>query len=71
MPITAQTLGVMLAAAVIGRWRAAASLVLLLELVVIGLPLLGGRGGLGAFAGPSAGYLVGFLVAAWVIVLAQ
>ena len=68
VPITAQTLGVMLAGAVIGRWRGAASLVLLLALVAIGLPLLaGGRGGLSAFAGPSVGYLVGFPFGAWVI----
>jgi biotin transport system substrate-specific component len=68
VPITAQTLGVMLAGAIIGRWRGAASLVLLLALVAIGLPLLaGGRGGLSAFAGPSVGYLVGFPFGAWVI----
>lgn len=68
VPITAQTLGVMLAGAVIGRWRGAASLVLLLVLVAVGLPLLaGGRGGLSAFAGPSVGYLVGFPFGAWVI----
>jgi biotin transport system substrate-specific component len=58
----------MLAGAVLGRWRGAASLALLLVLVAVGLPLLpGGRGGLAVFAGPSVGYLVGFPVAAWVI----
>ncbi|HEY6933949.1 MAG TPA: biotin transporter BioY [Marmoricola sp.] len=68
VPITAQSLGVMLAGAVLGRWRGAASLALLLVLVAVGLPLLpGGRGGLAVFAGPSVGYLVGFPVAAWVI----
>jgi biotin transport system substrate-specific component len=37
-------------------------------LVAVGLPLLsGGRGGLGVFAGPSVGFLVGFPVAAFVI----
>lgn len=68
VPITAQSLGVMLAGAVLGGRRGAASLLLLLALVAIGLPLLaGGRGGLGVFAGPSVGYLVGYPVAAWVI----
>jgi biotin transport system substrate-specific component len=68
VPITAQSLGVMLAGAIIGRWRGAASLVLLLVLVAVGLPLLaGGRGGLSVFAGPSVGYLVGFPFGAWVI----
>jgi biotin transport system substrate-specific component len=68
VPITAQTLGVMLAGAVIGARRGALSLVLLLVLVAVGLPLLAGpRGGLGVFALPSAGFLVGFPVAAYVI----
>jgi biotin transport system substrate-specific component len=68
VPITAQSLGVMLAGAVIGRWRGACALVLLLALVALGLPLLaGGRGGLGVFAGPSVGYLLGYPVAAWVV----
>lgn len=68
VPITAQSLGVMLAGAIIGRWRAACALVLLLALVALGLPLLaGGRGGLGVFAGPSIGYLIGWPIAAWVV----
>ena len=39
-----------------------------LALVAAGLPLLsGGRGGLAVFQGPSAGYLLGFLLGAGVI----
>lgn len=68
VPITLQTLGVMLAGAVLGRWRGAAAVLVFLALVAIGLPLLaGGRGGLGVFFGPSVGFLVGFPVAAFVI----
>ncbi|HEY0905446.1 MAG TPA: biotin transporter BioY [Marmoricola sp.] len=68
VPITAQTLGVMLVGAVLGARRGAASMALFLALVALGLPLLaGGRGGLGVFAGPSVGYLVGFVVCAWVV----
>jgi biotin transport system substrate-specific component len=68
VPITAQTLGVMLAGAVLGARRGFLSVVLLLVLVAVGLPLLaGGRGGLGVFAGPSVGFLLGFPVAALVI----
>lgn len=68
VPITAQTLGVMLAGAVLGPWRGALSMVVLLALVALGLPLLsGGRGGLGAFVGPSAGYLFGWIAGAAVI----
>ena len=68
VPITAQSLGVMLAGAVIGARRGAGSLLLFLLLVAVGLPLLaGGRGGLGVFAGPSVGFLLGYPVAAFVI----
>ncbi|MEE1620867.1 biotin transporter BioY [Zafaria sp. J156] len=68
VPITAQTLGVMLAGAVLGPWRGALSMVVFLALVAVGLPLLaGGRGGLGVFVGPSAGYLAGWIAGAFVI----
>ena len=68
VPITAQSLGVMLAGAVLGGRRGFLSVALLLVLVAVGLPLLaGGRGGLGAFATPSVGFLVGFPFAALVI----
>jgi biotin transport system substrate-specific component len=67
VPITAQSLGVMLAGAILGARRGALALVLLLALVALGLPLLaGGRGGLAQFAGPSVGYLVGWPIAAFV-----
>jgi biotin transport system substrate-specific component len=67
VPITAQTLGVVLAGCVIGPARAAASMLVFLALVAAGLPLLaGGRGGLGVFAGPTAGYLFGWILGALV-----
>jgi len=68
VPITAQSLGVILAGAVLGARRGFLSLALLLVLVAVGLPLLaGGRGGLGVFASPSAGFLLGWPVAAFVV----
>jgi biotin transport system substrate-specific component len=68
VPITAQSLGVILAGAVIGARRGFLSLALLLVLVAVGLPLLAGpRGGLGVFAGPSVGFLLGYPVAAYVV----
>jgi biotin transport system substrate-specific component len=68
VPITAQTLGVMLAGAVLGSWRGAAAVLVFEALVLLGLPLLsGGRGGVGVFVGPSAGYLVGWIFGAFVI----
>lgn len=67
VPITAQTLGVMLAGAVLGARRGAAAAGLFILLVALGLPLLaGGRGGLGVFASPTAGFVLGFPVAAFV-----
>lgn len=68
VPITAQSLGIMLAGAILGPRRGALAVVVFLALVAIGLPLLaGGRGGLGVFAGPSIGYLVGWPVAAYAV----
>jgi biotin transport system substrate-specific component len=67
VPITLQTMGVMLAGLLLGARRGALAVVVFLVLVAVGLPLLsGGRGGLGVFAGPSAGYLVGFVLGAYV-----
>ncbi|WP_347354944.1 biotin transporter BioY [Intrasporangium sp.] len=68
VPITLQSLGIMLIGAVLGPRRAVAAVLFFLLLVALGLPLLaGGRGGLGVFASPSAGYLLGFPIAAYVI----
>jgi biotin transport system substrate-specific component len=67
VPITAQTLGVMLAGLLLGPRRGALAVLVLLALVAAGLPLLaGGRGGLGVFAGPSAGFLAGWVAGAFV-----
>ncbi|MEV4567982.1 biotin transporter BioY [Nonomuraea sp. NPDC049419] len=72
VPITLQTMGVMLAGAVLGAWRGALAVLVLYVLVAAGLPLLaGGRGGLGVFTGPSAGFLIGWLpgaaVTGWLV----
>ncbi|OJT96392.1 BioY family transporter [Metarhizobium album] len=65
VPITAQSLGVMMAGTVLGAYRAGAAVLIVLVLVAIGLPVLsGGRGGLAVFAGPTAGFLLGWLVGA-------
>lgn len=68
VPITLQTLGVMLAGALLGPVRGMLSVVVLEVLVLAGLPLLaGGRGGFGVFLGPTGGYLLGWIPAALVI----
>ncbi len=67
VPITAQSLGVMLCGSVLGAKRGALAVILFLVLVAVGLPVLaGGRGGIALFTGPSAGFLFGFPVAAFV-----
>lgn len=66
VPVTAQSLGVMMAGVVLGARRGAIAVLIVLVLVAIGLPVLsGGRGGLAAFVGPTAGFLVGWLFAAF------
>jgi biotin transport system substrate-specific component len=68
VPITAQTLGVMLAGALLGSRRGFLAVAVFLALVAAGLPLLaGGRGGLGVFTGPSAGFALGFAPGAYVV----
>jgi biotin transport system substrate-specific component len=65
VPITLQTLAVMLTGLALGPGRAFAAVGLYLLLGFAGLPIFsGGRSGLGVLAGPSAGYIVGFLLAA-------
>lgn len=68
VPITAQTLGVMLCGTVLGPRLGALAALLYVGLGVIGLPILsGGAGGFGVLAGPTAGFLIGYPVAAFVI----
>jgi biotin transport system substrate-specific component len=67
IPITAQSLGIMLCGTILGAKRGALAVLLFLALVALGLPLLaGGRGGLGVFTTPWAGFLFGFPIAAFV-----
>jgi len=65
VPITLQTLGVMLAGCLLGPGRAFCAVALFLVAVALGLPLLaGGRGGLGVFIAPSSGFLIGWMFGA-------
>lgn len=66
VPITAQTLGVMLAGGFLGKKTGSISMLLFILLVAFGAPLLtGGRGGFSALVGPSAGYILSWPVAAY------
>lgn len=67
-PITAQSLGVMLAGAVAGARRGGLAMLLFVALVAVGLPLLaGGRGGLGVLLGTSGGFLLAWPLSAALI----
>jgi biotin transport system substrate-specific component len=62
VPITAQSMGVMLAGTIIGARRGALAYVLLAGLVAVSLPVLsGGRGGLNVLMGPTGGYILGWI----------
>jgi len=68
VPITGQTFGVLLIGAILGSKRGAASMILYLTEGALGLPFFaGGASGIGILTGATAGYLVGFVIAAYVI----
>lgn len=67
VPITLQTLAVLLAGAALGPWRGAAAVVLYLVVGTAGAPVFAGRvGGFSSWTGPTAGFLGGFVLAAFV-----
>lgn len=68
VPITLQTLGVLLAGGILGARLGGISMAVFLLLVAVGAPLLsGGRGGIGVFFGPSAGYLIAYPLTAYCV----
>ena len=71
VPITGQTLAVVLTAAALGPNRGVAGQALYLSLGAVGLPFYSdASGGLEVLAGATGGYLLGFLPAAYLIGLA-
>jgi len=68
VPITLQTLMVLLSGAMLGAYFGALSMIIYLILGAIGLPVFaGGSSGVGALLGPSGGYLFSYPVAAFAI----
>ncbi|MBB3177744.1 biotin transporter BioY [Variovorax sp. Sphag1AA] len=66
VPITLQSLGVMLAGCLLGPRRGFLAIALFLLAVALGLPLLpGGRGGLSVFVGATSGFLFGWMFGAF------
>jgi biotin transport system substrate-specific component len=65
VPLTGQTLGVLLVGVALGSWWGGASLAIYAGLGVAGMPWFQGwNGGLAYLAGPTGGYIVGFILAA-------
>ncbi|OLT16699.1 BioY protein [Serinicoccus sp. CNJ-927] len=64
VPITGQTLGVMLVGSALGMRRGAATLVTYLLVGLAGAPVFAGGGGPAYVTAPSFGYLIGFVAAA-------
>ncbi len=64
VPITGQTFAVLLAGVLLGSWWGGMSMALYLGLGVLGIPWFAGWGsGLGHLAGPTGGYIIGFIFA--------
>jgi biotin transport system substrate-specific component len=67
VPISGQTLAVLLLGALLGSRRGSLSVLAYLGQGAAGLPVFaGGQMGLAHLLGPRGGYLVGFVAAAWV-----
>lgn len=65
VPITGQTLAVVLVGATLGTWRGTASMALYLVAGILGAPIFSGWShGLGASVLPSFGFIIGFIPAA-------
>ncbi len=70
VPITGQTLGIMLIGSILGPLEAVAAVIVYIFLGAVGLPVFaGGNSGLGTLFGPSGGFLFSFIFGAFVISL--
>jgi len=68
VPITGQTFAVLLSGAALGTWAGAGSQAIYWVMGAIGLPFYtGAEGGWEIATGATGGYLLGFIVAAWVV----
>lgn len=67
VPMTLQTLAVLLLAMTLGRNLATGAVATYLLQGALGLPVFSAGGGIAHLAGPTAGYLFGFVAAAWIV----
>ena len=65
VPLTGQTLAVLLAGVALGKWWGGISMAIYAGLGIAGVPWFQGwNGGLAYLAGPTGGYVIGFILAA-------
>ncbi|HEX6233264.1 MAG TPA: biotin transporter BioY [Jiangellaceae bacterium] len=68
VPITGQTLGIMLAGLILGAVRGGLAALVYVALGAVGLPVFANAtGGFGVISGPTGGFILAFPVAAFVI----
>lgn len=68
VPITLQTMAVILTGLLLGKKEAALSMIVFVLLGAIGLPVFaGGKGGFDVIVGPTGGYIISWIFAAWLI----
>ena len=68
VPFTGSTMAVLLTGGVLGSWRGAASMILYVLAGAVGLPIYAEQSsGFDTFVGATGGYLIGFIVAAFVV----
>ncbi len=68
VPVTMQVLFVLLAGAILGAEMGALSVVIWIMLGAFGLPVFaGGKAGPMVLLGPTGGYLLGFVICAWIV----
>ena len=68
VPLTLQTFAVLLAGALLGAYRGAAAVLLYLIVGTAGAPIFAGHvGGPAVWQGPTAGFLIAFVVAAFFV----
>ena len=64
VPINLATLGVFLTGGILGKKYGSISLIVYILLGAVGVPVFAGfKGGLGVLAGPTGGYIIGYLAA--------
>ncbi|HIJ58994.1 MAG TPA: biotin transporter BioY [Nitrospirae bacterium] len=68
VPITGQTLGVLVVGTMLGAKRGALSAIFYIIEAVMGLPVFAGfKGGFHHLLGPTGGYIIGFVPAAYIV----